>query len=37
MDAIDFEDVSMVKHEATPLIIDIAKRFIALVRGIEPN
>jgi hypothetical protein len=26
-----------IKHEATPLIIDIAKGFITLVRGIEPN
>jgi hypothetical protein len=27
----------MVKDEATPLVIDIAKSFISLVRGIEPN
>jgi hypothetical protein len=27
----------MVKDEATPLVIDIAKRFITLVRGIDPN
>jgi hypothetical protein len=29
--------VSMVKQEATPLVIDIAKLFVTLVRGIEPN